>query len=62
MLKFKVELAYAEIIYVRLGALEKIKEYLEIARYWKSEGHTQMCRYYIRRAAIYRNIVKAIDK
>ena len=62
MLKFKVELEYSELVYVRLDMLEKIKKYLESARYWKSEGETKLCRYYIGRAVIYRNIVKAIDK
>lgn len=62
MLKFKVELQYSEMVYVRLDMLEKIKKYLESARYWKSAGETKLCRYYLQRAAIYRNIVKAIDK
>ena len=62
MLKFKVELEYHELLYVRMDALEKIKKYLESARYWKSEGETKLCHYYIGRAASYRNIVKAIDK
>ena len=62
MLKFKVELEYYELLYVRMDALEKIKKYLESARHWKSEGDPKLCRYYIGRAVTYRNIVKAIDK
>lgn len=62
MLKFKVELEYCELLDIRTDALEKIKKYLESARYWKSEGDTKLCHYYIGRATTYRNIVKAIDK
>ena len=62
MLKFKVELEYCELLDVRMVVLEKIKKYLESARYWKSEGDTKLCRYYIGRAVTFRNIAKAIDK
>lgn len=61
MLKFKVELEYCELVYVRMNALEKIETYLETARYWKLEGETKFCCDALKTAAIYRNIVKAID-
>lgn len=60
-MKFKIELGITETVYVRMDALNQIKKYLESARYWKSEGETELCHDFLRSAAVYRNIVKAID-